>query len=128
MIKGNIISTEFEGRKMQLVISRSAQKQLDKVEELHVGMELYFSCLVKKIMNFSESQPEFETKPIADKLNLYFRPVQSKSCNIHDLKGQNEPTLITFPIVKRDAIIPSHLYIDYRSGTWKGDFTWKRTT
>ena len=123
----NIIQTEFEGKSIKVELSKKAERQLEKVDQLHIGMEVYFSCLVKKILNFTETQPEFATVSVSDKLNLYFRPVQSQSCNIHELVGKNSPTLIEFPVIKRKAIIPSYLFIDYRHGTWKGDFTWKRS-
>ncbi len=123
----NIIQSEFEGKSIKIELSPKAQKQIERIDNLHIGMEIYFSCFVKKILLFTESQPEFSTESVSDKLKLYFRPVQSQSCNIHDLVGKNEPTLIEFPVIKRKAIIPSYLFIDYRKGTWKGDFTWKRS-
>ena len=122
----NIILSEFEGKSIEVEFSSKALKQLDKVDQLYVGLELYFSCLVKKFVLFTESSPEFETERVSEKLSLYFRPVQSQSCNIHDLIGKNSPTLIEFPVVKRKAIIPSYLFIDYRKRNWIGDFTWKK--
>ena len=127
MTAKNTIQSEFEGKPIQIELSKRAEKNLGKIDQLYIGMEVYFSCLIKKILTFKESIPEFESDSVSDKLNLYFRPVQSQSCNIHDLIGNNTPTLIEFPVIKRNAIIPSYLFIDYKNGTWKGDFTWKRS-
>jgi hypothetical protein len=120
----SIVHTHMEDREITVHISGRARRALDNRKvPLHVNMALYFSCFVKKIVTFSDAPIPAEAK-VTENLFASFRPVQSKSCNIHELGKNSEPTLIDLPVVKRKAIIPRHLMIDFKKGNWKGDFTW----
>ena len=119
-----IIHTAIEEKNISVHISERAKRALsDRKNPLHVNMELYFSCFIKKMVKFSDLPSQLETQ-VTDNLFASFRPVQSKSCNIHDLGDDSKPTLIDLPVVKRKAIIPKHLFIDCKKGKWTGDFTW----
>ncbi len=120
-----IIYTNIEGKAVKLMLSGRAQKHLlERKQPVYIGLELYFSCFVKKIIVAFEERPDRDVFEVADKLFLYFMPVQSKSCNIHDLIGRNSPTLIDLPVVKRRAIIPTLVKLDYKQDKWIGDFSW----
>ncbi len=113
------------GKTVKVDLSRRAQKALEALEKpLFVTMEVYFSCFVVKKVQFSTEKPVWETFEAGENLNLGFRVIQSAPCNIHDLKGDNTPDYIEFPIKKRRALLPHHLKIDFVGGEWKGSYTW----
>ncbi len=120
------IDTKLENKAIRVQLTNRAVKALQKQSTpVYIGLELYFSCLVKKRIVAFDRRPGREVFRIDDKLFMYFRPVQSKSCNIHELKGANSPVLIDFSVVKRRALIPKYVEIDYKKGRWTGDFTWQ---
>ena len=119
-----IINASIEDKNISVHVSERAKRALSsRTTPLHVNMELYFSCFIKKMVKFSDLPFQLETK-VNENLFASFRPVQSKSCNIHDLGADSKPTLIDLPVVKRKAIIPKHLFVDFKNGKWTGDFTW----
>lgn len=121
----SIIHANLEEKDIAVHVSDRAKRALNsRTTPLHVNMELYFSCFVKKIIHFSDSQTRPDSIKIMDNLFASFRTVQSKSCNIHDLEGDNKPTLIDLPVEKCKAIVPKHLFIDWKRGKWKGSYTW----
>ena len=121
----DFIEGEMAGKTVKVELSRRAQKALGKLDQpLFVTMEVYFSCFVVKKVQFSVIKPVWDTFEAAENLNIGFRVIQSAPCNIHDLKGDNTPDYIEFPIKKRKAILPHHLKIDYSGGEWKGTYTW----
>ncbi|MDH5608398.1 MAG: hypothetical protein OEY56_02880 [Cyclobacteriaceae bacterium] len=120
----NIIYTQLEGKPIHVHLTRRARKQVNGLQSpLYVGMELYFSCFIKKRVNVRESVPAFPLVRVAENMYVFFRPVQSQSCNIHELEGENTPNLIDLPIQKRQAIIPKNLTLDFKGGVWKGHFS-----
>lgn len=124
MPEPTILYSNIEERDIAVHLSRRAMRTLEnRKAPLYVNMELYFSCLVKKIVHFFDS-PTIAGAKVSNKLFVSFRPVQSKSCNMQDLGTNSEPTLIDLPVAKKKAIVPRHLFIDYKRGKWKGDFTW----
>ncbi len=121
------IHASIENKQVTIHLTARAVKQLHRTSHpTYIGLELYFSCLVKKIIVAFDHKPERNVEKITDKLFIYFRPVQSKACNIHDLIGTNSPTLIDFSVIKRRALIPQQIRLDYHHNKWIGDFTWKR--
>ena len=121
-----ILHTDIEGKDVTIHLSGRAEKRIRELKEpLFVNMELYFSCFIKKMVNFSGNHPRtVNPSKVFENFSISFRPVQSESCNIHELKGDNGPNLIDLPAIKRKAIVPGHLFIDVKKGNWKGDFTW----
>ena len=123
-----IIHANIENKSLSFELSASAIKKLSHTDRpVYIGLELYFSCFVKKIITAFDKKPQRKLYQIYDNLFVYFRPVQSKSCNIKDLVGTNSPTLIDFPVTKRRALIPDTVQLNYKkSKGWHGDFTWHR--
>ena len=118
-----VVQTHLEGKPLTVHFSKKAEKEMnDNAAPLYIGMELYFSCLIRKRVRFKREIPPVPTACIQDNLHVFFRPVQSKSCNILDLQGANSPELIDLEIKKRQAIIPKHLHLDFKKGQWKGEF------
>jgi hypothetical protein len=123
-----LLYTRMEDRDLAVHLTERAMLELKKRKEpLHVRMELYFSCFIKKMLQFSDAPSKVDETKVSDKLFASFRPVQSKSCNMQDLTNDNSPTLIDLPVVKKKAIIPRHLFLDCKKGKWSGDFTWLHT-
>ena len=116
-------TVQILGRSVVVELSENAEKHLmERKHHLCLEMELYFSCLIRKRVRFKREIPPVPTACIQDNLHVFFRPVQSKSCNILDLQGANSPELIDLEIKKRQAIIPKHLHLDFKKGQWKGEF------
>lgn len=121
----DFVEGEMAGKRVKVELSRRAEKAFKKLgEPLFVTMEVYFSCFVVKKVQFSTIKPVWNTFEAAENLNIGFRVIQSAPCDIHDLKGDNTPDYIEFPIKKRKAILPHHLKIDFAGGEWKGTYTW----
>ncbi len=109
---------DFHKRKIALSLSDSAEKALaQRSTPLLAEMELYFSCLIRKAVRFSDGD---NGVAISDKLTLRFRPVMTQHCGL-DYEG-DEPPLTDFPISNEERYIPHWLKIDYRHGQWLGEF------
>jgi hypothetical protein len=114
-------TVEILGRKVLVEWSTSAARELEKLAEpLIVEMELYFSCLIRKAVRFGQAQHAADFARAGPHLLVGFRPVMTKACGVGDF--EDEPPLEDFPIVKSEAFVPRRLTIDYRSGSWKGEF------
>ncbi len=98
--------------------AHAAAEALD--QPLHVEMELYFSCLIRKRLRFMPGQPGPDAARIGNHLTLGFRPVMTAQCG-KDYEG-DEPPLTDFPIAQADRFIPDWVRIDYRHGQWQGEF------
>lgn len=122
-----IYNTSIEERNVSVHVSERASRALSsRTVPLHVNMELYFSCFIRKMVRFTDSQTQPGPVQVMEKLFASFRPVQSRSCNMQALGDNSMPELIDLMVVKRKAIIPRHLFIDCRNGRWTGDFNWSR--
>ena len=114
-------SVDILGKKVLVEWSASADKKLQELAEpLLVEMELYFSCLIRKAVRFGRDAQAGEFVPASSRLQVGFRPVMTKACNVKDFEV--EPPVEDFPIVKPAAFVPKRLIIDYRNGNWAGDF------
>jgi len=111
---------DFHGRSITLKITPSAEKALSARKiPLLAEMELYFSCLIRKRVRFRECTAE-DSVTVNDKLALRFRPVMTQHCGT-DYEG-DEPPLTDFPITETERYTPHWLTIDYKGGTWHGEF------
>ena len=129
MSEAKILHAIIEERDIAIHVTDRAMRELSKRSQpLHVNMELYFSCFLKKILHFDDASSNTDESKVTDKLFASFRPLQSKSCNMQELTGDNSPTLIDLQVVKKKAIVPRHLFIDCKRGKWMGDFTWSRNS
>jgi hypothetical protein len=89
---------------------------------LIVEMELYFSCLIRKRVRFlSATHPGAFCAPLDDRLTVCFRPVMTRHCALSAVEGQ--PELETFPIQRPEAFLPKWLALDFRRGTWSGEYS-----
>ena len=124
-MKGELQYGVLDGKEVCIHLSDVATRFLGQSERpIYVGMELYFTYFMRKKVCFFDEKPDRDFTKISKYLYLSFRPLQSKLCNIKDLKG-DESDLIDLPIIRQGALIPSFVRIDRKKNNWTGDFTWK---
>jgi len=122
-------SIELFGKSVDVTLSETARNALSRrTKPLAVEMELYFSCLIRKQVRFTDvsNNTDKKTTPEArlnDRMRIRFRPVMTKACG-KDYEG-DEPPLTDFPITNAKAYIPHWLRIDYRKDTWVGEFGYR---
>jgi len=122
-------SIELLGKPVDVTLTENARNALSRrTKPLAVEMELYFSCLIRKQVRFSDATNGHENKPsletrLNDRMLIRFRPVMTKACG-KDYEG-DEPPLTDFPIINTRAYIPHWLTIDYRNGQWSGEFGYR---
>lgn len=114
----------LNGRPVQVTITTAATQALAlRTEPLHVELELYFSCLVKKFVHFRADSRGKPTVPVGDKLLLYFRPVTSTACtwDVAERLGRQPEMDIDSEALRHVA--PKRVFIDHVDGQWRGSFT-----
>ncbi len=119
-------TVEILGKEVLVEWSASAARELESLAEpLFVEMELYFSCLIRKAVRFRRTTRSGNFAIAGPHLQIGFRPVMTKACRVGDF--EDEPPLEDFPIVKPEAFVPKRLTIDYKAGSWAGEFFLKST-
>lgn len=109
-------------RDLELRLSAAAQTALAaRSAPLIVEMELYFSCLIRKRVQFlSAPHPDAMCVTLDERLTVCFRPVMTRKCELHEVAGK--PELEGFPIARPEAFVPKWLALDFRRGVWSGEF------
>ena len=101
--------------------TKRAQTQLQiQSQPLIIEMQLYFSCVVKKRVLFSE-QAEFATTTVDDNFQVAFHPVESASCDPIEF-AKNFPAKREFDSISAKKMHPRLLKIDYKQNNWQGEF------
>lgn len=114
-------SIRIDGKAVTVELSKGARQALSERRlPLLAQMELYFSCLIRKQVRFSDQRETVRGVPVNEKLSVEFRPVMTKKCGC--ASADAEPPLTDFPIAKTYPFIPDWLRIDYRGGQWQGEF------
>lgn len=109
------------GKPVQVSWTAAAEEAMQRLgTPLIAEMELYFSCLIRKRVRFNELAKGDDTVMLNEHLRVCFRPVMSKSCAI-DPEG-SPPPLTDLPIVNPAAFVPKWMTIDFRNGSWVGEF------
>lgn len=106
----------------KLLWTRRAEYMITRLKHaLAVEMQLYFSCMVKKRVIFSDKITT-EYSMVTDKLGVKFCCVQASSCDPEEFAAHypEKQTLDTQAALK---IHPKELRIDYKNGKWVGEFT-----
>ena len=108
---------------MEITISQKAVKALDSlVSPLNIEMELYFSCLIRKQVVYPAT-PHKDARPIPSghpKLQLYFRPVMTKSCMVGE--SSSAPDLVAFPMQDKPGLLPKWFALNHNGKGWVGEF------
>lgn len=118
---------ELQGKPVDIMLTNAARSALSRrTSPIHVEMELYFSCLIRKRVRFYEQQQDKQAVALNDRLRIHFRPVMTEVCG-KDYEG-DAPPLTDFPIVNSKAYIPHWLRIDFRNDQWQGEFGYRSKT
>ena len=92
-------------------------------------VELYFSCLVRKQVRFTQiSPPTFDDRHYTRVIPGFyasFRAVATQQCSIQ--KVGDKPPVETMPIHKPERFVPNWIRIDFHDGRWIGEYGFKRT-
>lgn len=69
---------------IRLTVSKSAEKALAALSSpLYAEMELYFSCMIKKVVSFHRNPPKNrEFTHVGENLAICFRSVATASCGV----------------------------------------------
>lgn len=111
-------------KEIKVITTRAADRELALLQTpMVVQIELLFSCVLRKRVLF-RSPSDVVTYPMGGdpRLDIHFRPVMTKVCLISDV--DNVPDLEDFPIHNVPAFLPRWLKLDFRRGTWLGDYGW----
>ena len=111
----------IEERPVKIRLSKKAEKALAQRDKpLFVEMELYFSCLIRKQVLFHDVQRQENSVAADDKLSISFHPVVTSSCMISEADA--EPAKSDFEMKRRECFVPKWLSIEYKKGSWFGEF------
>lgn len=114
---------EIEGRPVALDVTPSAETALLSARApLHIDMELYFSCLIGKRVNFVEAPPEHTVgrARLTDQVTVGFRAYATETCQAGDQTHALASKRI--PLERAERYMPKWLKIDYRDGAFEGEF------
>ena len=101
-------------------ISEAARNRLREVSApLLFDIELYFSCLIKKVCLFSDLKNDENASRVMDGLYLRFRATMTSQCSIGDFASNQAAD---FPIVRQTPYIPNWVTLDFAGNQWVGDF------
>lgn len=114
---------QMNGRAVQVTITPAATQALaQRTEPLHVELELYFSCLVKKFVHFRDDSRGKTTVPVGDKLLLYFRPVTSTACTWDVAERLGRQPEMDIDCDALHHVAPKRVFIDHVDGQWRGSY------
>lgn len=88
---------------------------------LHIEMQLYFSCVVKKRVIFHDDGGH-AGETVNDKLSVSFRAVEALACDPVAFAA-NYPARRQLTSTAATKMHPSHLSLDFRQGSWCGSFS-----
>ncbi|MCW8928758.1 MAG: hypothetical protein OQL19_00795 [Gammaproteobacteria bacterium] len=96
----------------------------ERKQPLNIEMELFFSCRVKKIVNFHNNQEGTISHnvfhKISDDIKVWFHPVISNYCDVGESELQHSKVDVDIKNLRN--YYPKKLYIDFRNKQWVGSF------
>jgi len=110
-------------REVELRLSPPAERALHaRRVPLDIELELYFSCFLRKRVNFLEQAHDDAASraQLTNKVSVSFRPVMTRACHVHDVT--QAPDLEPLPLVRTHSFTPKWLTLDYAGGSWSGEF------
>ena len=114
-------NVSFKDKSLEIKWTKRAQQKLNQISSpLIVEMQLYFSCVVKKRVLFS-NDANFTTTSVNKALELAFHPVQSASCDPIEF-AKNFPAEREFDSISAKKMRPRELTIDFKQNAWQGEF------
>ena len=113
------MNVTLHDKSVEVRISKAAQKALAQRDRpLVAEMELLFSCLLRKRVLFGDAAEQ--STPVNDRLAVRFRPIMTRKCSVAE--GGATPPSEGFPLDNPRPYVPHWLTIDYRRGSWVGEF------
>jgi hypothetical protein len=123
MTETNLRTVQLGNRPLQVRLSsRAAAALANQREPLAIELELYFSCLLRKRVNFLAARRDGVTlhAPLSEQVEVSFRPVMTKHCTVGEVV--DAPDVETFPLQRVEAFTPRWLELDHDGESWRGDF------
>ena len=115
-------SIDIRGKKMAIMYSKRAEKALQQRNNpLIAELQLYFTCVVQKRVNFHE-HTELETISANPHLKIAYHTVQSDACNPVEF-AEKHPVKKELNSKGAQTMRPSLFQIDYKNGEWVGEFS-----
>jgi len=115
-------SIDIRGKKMAIMYSRRAEKALSqRSQPLIAELQLYFTCVVQKRVNFHEKS-ELATITASPQLEIAYHTVQSDACEPVEF-AKKHPVKKELNSKGAQSMRPSLFKIDYKQGQWTGDFS-----
>jgi hypothetical protein len=110
----------LNNRPISVNISEAALRHLkNTAKPLLIEVELYFSCLIKKVCHFREIENIDDYVRVIDGLFVHFRATMTNKCSIKEFDKERTAD---FPIVNQKPYIPKWVNIDYVGNAWSGEF------
>ena len=121
-MKAEPFSIIVHGKEVSVSISEAARNHLREVSApLLFDIELYFSCLIKKVCHFSAMENNENASRVTEGLYLRFRATMTSQCSIGECASKRQAD---FPIVRQAPYIPNWLTLDVAGNHWQGDFVY----
>ena len=98
---------------------RAAAALNDRTRPLHVEMQVYFSCVVKKRVLFHEDAGTATFKEASEQLRLRASAVESDVCT-PEAFAEHYPARRELDTRAAGRMVPQDLWLDYRRGEWSG--------
>jgi len=115
-------SIDIRGKKMAIMYSKRAEKALlQRHNPLIAELQLYFTCVVQKHVNFHE-QTILETISANPNLKIAYHTVQSNACDPVEF-AEKHPVKKELKSKGAQSMRPSLFKIDFKNGKWEGDFS-----
>ena len=115
-------SIDIRGKKMSIMYSKRAEKALQqRSRPLIAELQLYFTCVVQKRVNFHE-QSELDTITANSHLEIAYHTVQSNACEPVEF-AKNHPVKKELNSKGAQSMRPALFRIDYKNEQWIGDFS-----
>ena len=115
-------SIDIRGKKMAIMYSKRAEKALQqRTHPLIAELQLYFTCVVQKRVNFHE-KTELETITANPNLEIAYHTVQSNACDPVEF-AEKHPVKKELHSKGAQSMRPSLFRIDYKNNQWIGDFS-----
>ena len=115
-------SIDIRGKKMAILYSKRAEKALQKrTKPLIAELQLYFTCVVQKRVNFYEHS-DLDTISTDSNLEIAYHTVQSNACDPVEF-AEKHPVKKELNSKGAQTMRPSLFQIDYKNGEWFGEFS-----
>ena len=112
----------IRGKNMAIMYSKRAEKALQqRSKPLIAELQLYFTCVVQKHVNFIE-QTDLDTISVNPNLEISYHIVQSSNCDPVEFAAKH-PVKKELQSKGANSMRPSLFQIDYKNGQWIGDFS-----